>query len=1224
MGRKVTKTKKKNALLLFLIPVFMILIAGFFSFSVVFDTASALSYGGAVYVGNNSYYTLNSGSISGYNGEYWGAGVFVDAGGTFNMGGGSIYGNYATNFGNNIYNRGTVNLAGGSVYSDSSSGSGNNIYNSSLGTITIYGGTIGNNQATILNDGTLNINGGTIKDKIQTTRVVNTKMSATITGTIQLIDTSAYVAVQDYAGTTPSYTIKPAGVNTKIMTLIGSSTEPDVSKIKIEGYTLTDKLYLKTEQNSSGNWEISLVERVTTVTFSPNGGETSTSSKVVAYDATYGDLPTPTRAGFKFLGWSRNYFDYNNIGYKDSTCTQNGSQFTFKPTSSSQTTYALYVNSYLGSEYVTYLYGVRTTGQFSFKFTKTSSFDSIYIKYNGNVEDSCLKYSLSTLTDGKTYVLSGNVTTMELNNIVVKDIMIEENSENVATTYTNDYVTSTTTNNQLYNHTLFARWQELYCTVYVRNLSGTGTEGTVMGQNYSYSKKYKLGESFTVEYTPSGKYTFAKVVNGTSWDNDTITDLTHTITEADLSKGSLYYTVCYTFTLTLHSYTNGKLDEATGGTVKDISLEEGAATTTSLVPYLGADAKTLITATASTRYFFEGWFDNEACQGVPLTYIYAYDLPFGDDGDVECWARFIRSTSVRPYFTQEWRTWYEDFTGSNNQYLDEIREIQFRTEKSITANNRTSGYTDTFKCKEHSKSFSKTGELSENGMSVYQCGVTYGTKCVIFSDSGTIYADEDMTGCFANLTSLKHLYFENFDTSSTTNMTEMFSGCTRLKRLDLSGFNTRHVTNFARMFYNCNALTSLDISNFEIQPLPTDRTSDMLSFSVTNLKFLYTPKICQAQIQLPAPLYDNIDATLDDLLAQSYNINQGQLSVLPMECRSSRTLVKELPEYVTEITSDDIKNFATYLEITSGSFVDLEFAFEEPESYFTHASIRSGSRFGYMLYAYMKDVKDIHGVTYVKLTIITERYYRLSITETGFFANLSTKLNSSGIKLNTVKFRNIYTDELSSFEGFFKNCVYLQFVSGMQNLHVKVGTLRNPNSMAQMFYGCSSLLKLDMSNMILEGIMNTSEMFYKCSKLVYLDMRNVILGVDNTDDMFYRVKLKYFVTPKYTDTEISLTTDADYVYVDKKGNQYLSLSTEYDGSFVLTYNTPRRNYTDIEKTRSDFKDFANSSNETDSVSKIEKMNVWTGYSAFALICISAIAYPVYEEQRRKIKKKYKN
>ena len=102
-----------------------------------------------------------------------------------------------------------------------------------------------------------------------------------------------------------------------------------------------------------------------------------------------------------------------------------------------------------------------------------------------------------------------------------------------------------------------------------------------------------------------------------------------------------------------------------------------------------------------------------------------------------------------------------------------------------------------------------------------------------------------------------------------------------------------------------------------------------------------------------------------------------------------------------------------------------------------------------------------------------------------------------------------------------------------------------------------------------------------------------------------------------------MTTDADYVYVDKKGNQYLSLSTEYDGSFVLTYNTPRRIYTDIEKTRSDFKDFANSSSETDSVSKIEKMNVWTGYSAFALICVSAIAYPVYEEQRRKIKKKYK-
>ena len=39
------------------------------------------------------------------------------------------------------------------------------------------------------------------------------------------------------------------------------------------------------------------------VTFNPNGGTTSTGSKTVTYDATYGTLPTPTYVGYEFLGW---------------------------------------------------------------------------------------------------------------------------------------------------------------------------------------------------------------------------------------------------------------------------------------------------------------------------------------------------------------------------------------------------------------------------------------------------------------------------------------------------------------------------------------------------------------------------------------------------------------------------------------------------------------------------------------------------------------------------------------------------------------------------------------------------------------------------------------------------------------------------------------------------------------------------------------------------------
>lgn len=43
------------------------------------------------------------------------------------------------------------------------------------------------------------------------------------------------------------------------------------------------------------------------VTFNPNGGSVSTTTKNVTYGSTYGDLPTPTRTGYTFNGW------YNKI-----------------------------------------------------------------------------------------------------------------------------------------------------------------------------------------------------------------------------------------------------------------------------------------------------------------------------------------------------------------------------------------------------------------------------------------------------------------------------------------------------------------------------------------------------------------------------------------------------------------------------------------------------------------------------------------------------------------------------------------------------------------------------------------------------------------------------------------------------------------------------------------------------------------------------------------------
>ena len=61
--------------------------------------------------------------------------------------------------------------------------------------------------------------------------------------------------------------------------------------------------------DENGNSNVSVkssnikVENSVIVTFDPNGGSVTTNTKVVNYNSAYGDLPTPTRSGYRFDGW---------------------------------------------------------------------------------------------------------------------------------------------------------------------------------------------------------------------------------------------------------------------------------------------------------------------------------------------------------------------------------------------------------------------------------------------------------------------------------------------------------------------------------------------------------------------------------------------------------------------------------------------------------------------------------------------------------------------------------------------------------------------------------------------------------------------------------------------------------------------------------------------------------------------------------------------------------
>ena len=259
-----------------------------------------------------------------------------------------------------------------------------------------------------------------------------------------------------------------------------------------------------------------------TVTANANGGTIPTTSgwsvasgsktatKTVTYDSTYGTLPTPTRTGYTFAGWSKNMFN-PKLTYGYASCTRNGETFTFDTGSQNSSSLFFEVQYWNNTTYISSVYSSSSTGICSGTFNKNSSTTQLRFKYNGNKADACFYYDVSFLPEGA-YVIQVNITTMQMNKIVIKNVMIEQNANNTRTSYVSSstHVSSDTKVNDPFNRTLFAEWTpNKYTVTFDPNNKG----GLISSQtsNGTYS-----GNNMTITYTASThEY---KLVNSSSSD----------------------------------------------------------------------------------------------------------------------------------------------------------------------------------------------------------------------------------------------------------------------------------------------------------------------------------------------------------------------------------------------------------------------------------------------------------------------------------------------------------------------------------------------------------------------------------------------------------------------------------------------------------------------------------------------------------------------------------
>ena len=250
--------------------------------------------------------------IYGKSGDGYG-GILIVTSGTVNASGAGagIGGGNGSNSGGN---GGYVTVTGGAVTASSSGtysagiggGGGSQLGGGNGGTVIITGGDVtasGGRRAFDIGPGGGSLVSGSPCERITIRGTADVKYSTKEGTTVDKWQSAVSIEANNGSGTVTTETvgdglfytlpentfIHPAGSVFKAWSIDGEEYAPG------EWYFVTGDTVVK------AIWEAAATSY--TVTFDPNGGEVSLASKTVTNGGTYGELPTPTRSGYRFEGW---------------------------------------------------------------------------------------------------------------------------------------------------------------------------------------------------------------------------------------------------------------------------------------------------------------------------------------------------------------------------------------------------------------------------------------------------------------------------------------------------------------------------------------------------------------------------------------------------------------------------------------------------------------------------------------------------------------------------------------------------------------------------------------------------------------------------------------------------------------------------------------------------------------------------------------------------------
>lgn len=203
-----------------------------------------------------------------------------------------------------------------------------------------------------------------------------------------------------------------------------------------------------------------------TVTFNPNGGGVSPLTKVVKKGGTYGELPTPTKAGYTFNGWG--FAMPLSVGAN----TVRQDDYTIKSGSKNDDTYFWVNQNYhltIGNQYVVKFYAIVDPNN-TWRFAPQNRTPEFSLKNGYNEVTFVAGDPRGFFFDDKNHDPE--------HPFIITDVIIEAQTEGEVITFsTTKYVNSETQITLENNHTLFAQWTENVYTVTYNLDGGTNSAG---------------------------------------------------------------------------------------------------------------------------------------------------------------------------------------------------------------------------------------------------------------------------------------------------------------------------------------------------------------------------------------------------------------------------------------------------------------------------------------------------------------------------------------------------------------------------------------------------------------------------------------------------------------------------------------------------------------------------------------------------------------------------